>query len=122
MTSNAEAPPNVISATLTLVGYDVRPEDVTSILGVQPSSTDVTHLPASFHGSAVCGGRDCGMWSYETAAVIADSDVGEHLRHLLRLFRPLRSRIEEFNPRLRVFIHLRSKSAISLGITHGRFQ
>jgi hypothetical protein len=105
-----KTPADVISASLTLVGYDVRPEDVTSTLGVQPTSTDVTHFPAKFVGSAVCGGRDCGMWSYKTSVVVATSDVGEHLRHLLHLFRPLRSRIEEFNPRLRVFIHLRSRS------------
>ena len=103
MVTKPKTPADVISASLTLVGYDLRPEDVTTTLGIQPTSTDATHFPARFIGSAVCGGRDCGMWSYETAAVVATSDVGEHLRHLLHLFRPLRSRIEEFNPRLRVF-------------------
>jgi hypothetical protein len=101
---------NFCSVTLTLVGYELRSEELTNKLGIEPSHTDATHLPAHFVSGKVCGGRECGLWSYETAAAVTSADVGEHIRHLVRTFHPLKSRIEEFVPALRTFVHARCPS------------
>jgi Domain of unknown function (DUF4279) len=115
MNAEDRTPLRTVSASLSLVGYGMRPAELTATLGVEPSSTDLSHLPARFSSSGVAGGRECGLWSYDTAVVVSGSDLGDHIRHLIRLFRPLWSRIEEFDPPVRAFIHLRCRATSRIG-------
>ncbi len=96
-----------VSAALTFVGYEMRPDEFTALLGVQPSFVSVSQLPAKFNSGGICRGRDCGLWSYDTAGLLPSRDIGEHIRHLIRSFRPLKNRIEEVSPRPNAFVHLR---------------
>lgn len=96
-----------ISASLTLVGFGLRPEYLTDILGIQPSYTDVSYVTR-------CGTsrkEECGLWSYDTTTCVSSRDVRKHIEYLLELFRPLRSRLEEIMPRPKVFVHVKCQAA-----------
>jgi len=97
-----ETPANTVSASLSFVGFGMRPDELTRILGIQPSSTDVSFLAHCKTGRK----EECGLWSYETTTKVPSRDVGEHIAHLLHLFRPLKSRLDELTPRPNVFFHV----------------
>ncbi len=102
-TSKQESPLEKVSASLTFVGFGMRPEAFTESLGIQPSFTNVSYV-------ARCGTNrkeECGLWSYDTSARVSSPDVREHIEHLLHLFRPLKSRIEETRAQPNVFVQVR---------------
>jgi len=81
----------------------MRPEAITETLGIQPWCTDFGYVNHCAKGRK----EECGLWSYDSAASVSSGDITDHLEHLLRLFRPLKSRLEEIRPPPRVFVHLR---------------
>jgi hypothetical protein len=105
--SERKPPGEKVSASLTLVGFGMRPETVTESLGVQPSFTNVSQVTRCGTGRK----EECGLWQCDTAGSIASRDVSEHIEHLLHLFRPLKCRIEEIRPRPNIFVHLRCEPA-----------
>src|SRR6266540_6570859 len=106
MSSNTEAvktPTEVYneraSVTLCLLGAGLQPADVTQRLGVEPT----------FFIN--------GMWCFETNPArkstsvichprVASSDVNEHLRHLLRVFGPLKREIESLGSSVSLVVHV----------------
>lgn len=101
--TNQESTLKKVSASLTFVGFGMRPEALTESLGIRPSFTDVSYV-------ARCGSNrkeECGLWSYDTSTCLSSPDVREHIEHLLHLFRPLKSRIEETRPPPNVFVQVR---------------
>jgi hypothetical protein len=82
----------------------MRPEAVTESLQIQASSTDVSPV----RNCRTNRKEECGLWSYDSAQHLSSPDVREHLEHLLTVFRPLKSRLEEIVPRPNLFVHLRS--------------
>ncbi len=104
--TNHETPVEKVSASLTFVGFGMRPDELTGSLGIQPSFTDVSYVTRCETGRK----EECGLWSYDTAANVASRDVGEHIEHLLDLFRPLMSRIDEKTPRPNVFLHVKCEA------------
>jgi hypothetical protein len=104
--------PRATSASFTLVGFGMRPEEVTRSLGIEPTMANVSVLKR-------CGGErkeECGLWSWETAERLSanEDQIGAHIEYLLNLFRPLKSRIEEIRPRPNAFVQLRCKPATAL--------
>jgi hypothetical protein len=110
-----------VSATLRLFCPEKHPDDLTKILGIQPTDTGYDHTPATFTPSGLQGGQDCGMWCYDTSGSVSSPELSEHLRHLTKLFLPLKSRIEELRPRvwISVFVYWESTIAGIAGPTIG---
>src|SRR2546429_771428 len=101
------SPAERVSVSLTLVGFGMHPDTLTESLGIQPSCTDVSYVTRCGTGRK----EECGLWSYDTGALISSRDVREHIEHLLHLFRPLRNRIGDTRPRPNVFVHVRCQPA-----------
>jgi hypothetical protein len=89
----------------------MRPEALTESLGIEPSFTDVSYVGRCGTGRK----EECGVWSYDTATDLSSHEVREHIEHLLHLFRPLNSRIEEVRPRPNAFVHVRCEPTIAGG-------
>ena len=102
-----------VSATLILICMEKHPDEVTEELGIRPTDKSHSRMPASFTPSGLQGAKDCAMWRYCSRTQVASTDPNEHLRHLLSLFLPLQSRIEELRPRpcIRVEIYWESMLA-----------
>jgi len=94
------------SVSFNLVQFGMRPEAVTEGLGVEPTCTDVSYVRRCGTGRK----EECGLWSYDTAEAVKSRDVREHLEHLLSVFRPLRSRLEEIRPRPNVIVEVRCEA------------
>jgi hypothetical protein len=69
-------------------------EQVTEALGVKPTDAQTAHE----RPVGVKGVRDATLWSYESSSKITSSDLNDHVKHLLDVFLPLKSRIEELRP------------------------
>ena len=103
MKPEAEKLMDTPSVSLTFVGFGMRPEAVTENLGIEPTQTDVSFVRR-------CGTErkeECGLWSWDSGRCVSSRDIGEHIEHLIGLFRPLKSRIEEIRPRPNVFVRVR---------------
>lgn len=98
------------AAILTLVGFGMRPEEVTESLGVEPGHANVSPVRRCDSGRK----DDCGLWCYDTAQHVSGDDIEKHLEHLILIFRPLISRMEEIRPRPNIFVHLRCAPASRL--------
>ncbi len=73
-------------------------EQVTEALGIEPTEAQTAHEPANFGPCGVAGGQECTLWSYRTSSRVSSSDINDHLGHLLNVFLPLKSRIEDLRP------------------------
>jgi hypothetical protein len=102
-----------VSVRLELVGFDLQPDQLTTAFGLEPTLSDYTHVPAQFTPGGLLGGRGFGKWCYDTAAHLHSHDVNEHLRHLLGIFRPLRSQIDELRPRPALVVCVHYESTIA---------
>lgn len=89
--------------SLTLVGFGMRPEAVTESFGIKPTQTDVSFVKDCGRGRK----EECGLWSWDTGGVVSSRDLREHIEHLVKLFRPLKSRMEEIRPRPNIFVNVR---------------
>ena len=54
------------------------------------------------------------MWCYDTSQHVSGDEIEEHLAHLISIFRPLKTQIEEIRPRPNIFVHLRCRPASRL--------
>ena len=103
-----------VSATLQLFLFEMRASEVTEIFGVRPTFIDHTDVPAAFTSRGLSGGRECAIWCFDTARhIYVGTTVDEHLRYLLGVFRPLRSRLEDLRPRPVVWVRLRYESTVA---------
>ena len=91
------------AASFVLVGFAMRPEAVTELLEIEATQSNVSVV----RNCATNRKEECGLWSYDTGRHISSDDLGEHIEHLLGLFRPLKSRLEEIAPRPNAFMHVR---------------
>jgi hypothetical protein len=46
------------------------------------------------------------VWCYETDAFVSSADENEHLRYLLRLFLPMKEKIEALAPNVQVIVSI----------------
>src|ERR1043166_4998167 len=65
------------SASFALVGFGLRPDEVTGALGIEPTTAEISQVKR-------CGTslkEDCGLWCYDTAKNFpgTEEDVGTHL-------------------------------------------
>ena len=95
--------PDMTSVSLTLVGFGMRPEAVTESFGIRPTQTDVGFVRDCGRGRK----EECGLWSWDTAQSVSTGELAEHIEHLVSVFRPLKSRMEEIRPRPNVFVNVR---------------
>lgn len=79
---------------------------------MQPTLAQTAHERAAFGPGGLTGAEDCTLWSYDTTKITA-SDVNEHLRHLLAVFLPIRSRIEELRPSPRIIVSVYWESTMA---------
>lgn len=103
--STGSLTPRSSSVSFTLVAFGLQPDAVTNAFGIEPSSASVDLVRK-------CESRrkeECGLWSYDTARKITSPELAEHFDHLLSLFRPIRSRVEEIRPRPNIVVHVRCK-------------
>src|SRR5271165_56814 len=87
-----------VSATVRLFCPGITGEELTGALGVEPTLAQTAHEAATFGPGGLKGAQDCTLWSYESATKVSSSNLNDHLRHLLTVFLPLKSRIEELRP------------------------
>jgi hypothetical protein len=96
-----------VSATLELLCFETHQDAVTEALGIKPTSAQTAHEAAAFTSSGLIGAKDAALWCYDTASRVSSSALSDHLRHLLGVFLPIKSRIEELRPhphvRVRVY-------------------
>src|SRR5687767_12130314 len=85
----------MVSAILMLGCPEMNADEVTAVLGIQPTFSDTLQEDITFSPSGAFGGKECATWEYGTAERVSSTDINEHLRHLLLVFLPLKSRIEE---------------------------
>jgi hypothetical protein len=83
-----------VAATVQLFCVDMTAKQVTDALGVEP--TDAQTARERIGG--LQGAREATLWRYDSSSKITSSDLNEHLKHLMNVFLPLKSRIEEFRP------------------------
>lgn len=87
-----------VAVTLRLSCFGMTAEHITEALGIEPTRAQTAHEPAHFGPWGLNGALDCTLWSYDTSSRVASSDVNEHIKHLVEVFLPLKSRIEELRP------------------------
>ncbi len=98
-----------VSATARIYCIDMTAEQITEALGVKPTRAQTAHeRPGGLKGA-----RDVTLWSYDTSSEIASTVLNEHLRHLLGVFLPVKSRIEELRPLPHVSVSIYWESTIA---------
>lgn len=102
-----------VSATLRLFCRDITAEELTATLGVEPTLAQTGRDPAMFDSDGLKGARDVTFWTYDTGSKVSSPDLNDHLRHLLRVFLPLKSRIEELRPAPRISFSVYWESTIA---------
>ncbi len=102
-----------VSATLRFFCPGITKEQLTGSLGVEPTLAQTAYEPATFGPGGLKGAQDCTLWSYDTANKVSSSNINEHLRHLLTVFLPLKSRIEELRPPPHIFASVYWESTIA---------
>jgi hypothetical protein len=83
-----------VAATARFFCVETTAEQITEALGLEPTDAQT----AQERPEGVKGVRNFTMWSYDSSSKITSSDLNDHVKHLLDVFLPLRSRIEELRP------------------------
>jgi hypothetical protein len=94
-----------VSATLELTCHDYECSSVTELLQIQPTSTSPLELSGS-PGHPAPWKTGC-AWHYDSASKISSTKVSDHVQHLLSLFLPIKSRMEEMRPPPHINISVR---------------
>lgn len=84
---------------LTCFGHEAS--SVTELLQVQPTWTS----PLTFAGSptpAPAWAKSGCVWHFDSASSVSSTKVSDHVQHLLAIFLPIKSRLEEMWPRPRI--------------------
>ena len=102
-----------IQVTARLFCVGMKADEVTEALGVEPTEAQTAHEPANFGPGGLKGAQECSLWTYETAFKVRSSDINEHLGHLLDVFLPLRSRIEDLRPLPHISVSIYWESTIA---------
>ncbi len=86
-----------VSATLELTCYGHECSGITDLLQINPTWTAplVVNVSPSQHPPPWTSG--C-AWHYDSASRISSTKVSDHVQHVLALFLPIKSRIEELRP------------------------
>src|SRR5579864_5267684 len=85
-----------VSATLELTCPGHECANITELLQIQPTWTSPL-LVTNTSGPPSPSKNGC-AWHYESAPKVSSTDVSDHIQHLLLLFLPIKSRIEEMRP------------------------
>ena len=83
-----------VAATARFFCAEMTAEQVTEALGVEPTDAQT----AQERPGGVKGVRHATLWNYDSSSKITSTDLNNHVRHLLDVFLPLKSRIEELRP------------------------
>jgi hypothetical protein len=75
-----------ISVTLQLIGFDVETVEFTESVGLEPTSVRRGH------------------WCYQSEQFVSSKNVNDHLQHLLRIFLPLKERLQRLQPSVAVVV------------------
>jgi hypothetical protein len=98
-----------VAATAQFFCVDMTAQQVTDALGVEP--TDAQTAQERIGG--LQGAREATLWRYDSSCKITSSDLNEHLKHLMDVFLPLKSRIEEFRPLPHISISIYWESTVA---------
>ncbi len=85
-----------VSATLELTCFEYECSAISDLLQVQPTWTSPLHFSSSTHLPAPW--KNGCAWHYDTARSVSSTNVSEHVQHLLSVFLPIKSRVEEMRP------------------------
>jgi len=105
-----------VSATLQFTCFEAEADEVTKTLGIQPTWTSPLQAPPRFTPDGFMGAKQGCVWHYETSSQVSSREISEHVRQLLRLFSPLKSRLEEMRPSPRISVRVLWETTI-LGLT-----
>ena len=98
-----------ISATFEITCLECECSSITELLQIQPTWTSPVETFGSSDNPMI---RKSGCaWQYDSASRIKSTKVSDHVQHLLSLFVPIKSRIEEMRPipRLQVSVYWECK-------------
>src|SRR5260221_535526 len=95
-----------VSATFQMACDEVKADEITMLLGIRPTETDIADLPIRFTPDGLVGGKNVCVWTYETSPHVSSANISDHVRHLVRTFLPLKSRLEEMRPVPRISVRL----------------
>src|SRR5712671_2654993 len=91
-----------VSATLELTCFDYECSHITDLLEIQPTWTSPLQIGGSPQHPAPWK-TGC-AWHYDSASSISSTKVSDPVQHLLSLFLPIKSRMEEMRPPPRINI------------------
>jgi hypothetical protein len=91
-----------VSATLELRCFDYECSSVTGLLQIEPTWTSPLEVSGS-PGHPPPWKKGC-AWHYDSASKISSTKVSDHVQHLLSVFLPIKSRMEEMRPPPRICI------------------
>ena len=111
-----------VSATLELTCFDYECSSVTELLQIQPTWTSPLEVSGS-PGHPPPWKKGC-AWYYDSASRISSTKVTDHVQHLLSLFLPIRSRMEEMRPppRINISVHWECTAFGVKGLTGPEFK
>jgi hypothetical protein len=93
-----------VSATLQLLCPELSGEQITEALDVEPTETSpIQDLETRKSGC---------MWCYDSSSHISSTDASEHVRHLLKTFLPIKSRLEDMRPPPHAIVRMHWESTI----------
>jgi hypothetical protein len=94
-----------VSATLELTCFDYECSTVTELLQLQPTWTSPLEVFGPPHQPPPW--KNGCAWHYDSGSIISSTNVSDHIQHLLSLFLPIKSRLEEMRPppRIKVSLH-----------------
>ncbi len=110
-----------VSATLELTCFDYDCSHVTDLLELQPTWTSLLEIDRSPQHAAPWK-TGC-AWHYDSASRLSSTKVSDHVQHLLSLFLPIKSRMEEMRPppRIKISVHWECSAFGVTGLTGPQF-
>jgi len=108
-----------VSATLEITCLECSCSSITDQLEIQPTWTGPVETFETFGSSQDSLLRKSGCaWHYDSASRVNSPKVSDHIQHLLSLFVPIKSRIEEMRPipRLQVSVYWECKPTALTGL------
>jgi len=89
-----ERPLGKVDVILRILGQDLVPEEVTTLLGLTPSQAFKRGDPFTAGGRSVP--RAFGVWTLSTHGRVQSEDLTEHCRYLLNWVSPIRDRLKVY--------------------------
>ncbi len=85
-----------VSATLEVRCFERECASITELLQIQP--TEASPLEVTGGPDHPLAWRNGCVWCYDSAHRVHSTNVSEHIQHLLALFLPMKSRLEDMRP------------------------